>query len=163
MRCYKRLLCFGKIKSNLRSVQEEIKADYKKGAVRTKRLRRDSSETDGVNISRPIERSAAAKSLKFAQFAPTTSTSSGFEPLESHGEASTLSTGHEGTVEPVYNGPLLSGHPRSVFKVPILRSYKCYICYLYFRRPPLLSGCGHPVGSNVCLSLLFLPVLSGHP
>ena len=37
MRCYMRLL---------RSVQEEIKEDYKKGAVRTKRLRRDSSETD---------------------------------------------------------------------------------------------------------------------
>ena len=46
MRCYKRLLRFGKIKSNLRSVQEEIKEDYKKGAVRTKRLRRDCSETD---------------------------------------------------------------------------------------------------------------------
>ena len=66
MRCYKRLLRFGKIKSNLRSVQEEIKEDYKKGAVRTKRLRRHCSETGGVNISRPIERSAAAKSLKFA-------------------------------------------------------------------------------------------------
>ena len=66
MRCYKRLLRFGKIKSNLRSVEEKIKEDYKKGAVRTKRLHRDSSETDGVNISRPIERSAAAKSLKFA-------------------------------------------------------------------------------------------------
>ena len=52
MRCYKRLLRFGKIKSNLRSVREEIKEDYKKGAVRTKRLRRDSSETDGVSISR---------------------------------------------------------------------------------------------------------------
>ena len=96
---YKRLLRFGKIKSNLWSVQEEIKDDFKKGAVRTKRLRRDSSETDGVNINRPIERSAAAKSLKFAQFAPTTSTFSGFEPLESHGETSTLSTGHEGILE----------------------------------------------------------------
>ena len=103
MRCYKGLLCFGKIKSNLRSVQEEINEDYKKGAVRTKRLRRDCSETDGVNISRLIERSAAAKSLKFAQFAPTTSTSSGFEPLESPGEASTLSTGHEGILDkPVF-------------------------------------------------------------
>ena len=56
-----------------------------------------------MNISRPIERSAAAKSLKFAQFAPITSTSSGFEPLESHGEASTLSTGHEGILDqPVF-------------------------------------------------------------
>ena len=89
MRCYKRLLRFGKIKSNLRSVQEEIKEDYKKGAVRTKRLHRDTS----------IERSAAAKSL----FAPTTSKSSGFEPLESHGESSTLSTGHEGILDqPVF-------------------------------------------------------------
>ena len=93
MRCYKRLLRFGKIKFNLRSVQEEIKEDYKKGAVRTKRLRRDT----------PIERSAAAKSLKFVHFAPTTSKSSGFEPLESHGEASTLSTGHEGILDqPVF-------------------------------------------------------------
>ena len=93
MRCYKRLLRFGKIKSNLRSVQEEIKEDYKKGAVRTKRIRRDTSKTDGVSISRPIERSAVAKSLKVAQVSPTTSTSSGFEPLENQGEASTLSAG----------------------------------------------------------------------
>ena len=102
MRCYKRLYRFGKIKSNLRSVPEEIKEDYKKGAVRTKRLRRDSSETDGVNISRPMERSAATP-MEFAQFAPTTSTSSGFEPLESHGEAATLSTGYEGILnQPVF-------------------------------------------------------------
>ena len=103
MRRYKQLLHFGKIKSKLRSVQGEIKEDYKKGAVRTKRLCRDSSETDRVNISWPIERSPAAKSLKFAQFGPTTSTSSGFEPLESHGKASTLSTGHEGILDqPVF-------------------------------------------------------------
>ena len=99
MRCYKRLLRFGKMKSNLRSVQEEIKEDYKKGAVRTKRLRRDTSKTDGVSISRPIERSAAAKSLKFVQFAPTTSKSSSFKPLESNGEASTLSTGPKCTFQ----------------------------------------------------------------
>lgn len=37
--CYKCLILFQKIKKNLQSVQEEIKEDYKKGALRTKRLR----------------------------------------------------------------------------------------------------------------------------
>ena len=37
-RCYKRLLRFEKAKTNLRSLQEEIKEDLKKGANRTKRL-----------------------------------------------------------------------------------------------------------------------------
>ena len=42
-RCYKRLLRFEKAKPNLRSLQEEIKEDFKKGANRTKRLRRNSA------------------------------------------------------------------------------------------------------------------------
>ena len=42
-RCYKRLLRFEKAKPNLRSFQEEIKEDFKKGANRTKRLRRNSA------------------------------------------------------------------------------------------------------------------------
>ena len=43
-RCYKRLLRFEKAKTNLRSLQEEIKEDFKKGANRTKRLLRNSAE-----------------------------------------------------------------------------------------------------------------------
>ena len=46
-RCYKRLLRFEKAKTNLRSLQEEVKGDFKKGANRTKRLRRNSAEKDG--------------------------------------------------------------------------------------------------------------------
>ena len=42
-KCYKRLLRFEKAKPNLRSLQEEIKEDFKKGANRTKRLRRNSA------------------------------------------------------------------------------------------------------------------------
>ena len=59
------------------------------------------------------------------------------------------------TVKPVYNSPVLINRP--VFKVPIFRSYKCCICYLY-KAATLYQ-------SHVCLSLLFLPVsvLSGHP
>ena len=47
IRCYKRLLRFEKAKTNLRSFQEETKEDFKKGADRTKRLRRNSAEKDG--------------------------------------------------------------------------------------------------------------------
>ena len=51
-RCYKLLLRFEKAKTNLPSLQEEIKEDFKKGANRTKRLRRNSAVT--VNkIDRP--------------------------------------------------------------------------------------------------------------
>ena len=86
-RCYKRLLRFEKAKTNLQSLQEEKKEDFKKGANRTKRLRRNSAENDGdiESMNVPIEPStptalqaqqrSAAKSLKFEQF-PTTSTSS---------------------------------------------------------------------------------------
>ena len=58
-RCYKRLLRFEKAKTNLRSLQEEIKEDFKKGANRTKRLHRNSAEKDGdiENINVPIESS----------------------------------------------------------------------------------------------------------
>ena len=77
-RCYKRLLRFEKAKTNLRSFQDEIKENFKKGANRTKRLRRNSAEKDGdtENINLPIEPSptlqvqqlSAAKSQKFEQF-----------------------------------------------------------------------------------------------
>ena len=87
-RCYKRLLRFEKAKTNLRSLQEEIKEEFKKGANRTKRLRRTSAEKDGdvensdVSIAPSsalqVQQRSAAKSLKFEQF-PTTSTSSNAE------------------------------------------------------------------------------------
>ena len=58
-RCYKRLLHFEKAKTtcNLPSLQEEIKEDFKKGANRTKWLRRNSGEKDRdiENINMPIE------------------------------------------------------------------------------------------------------------
>ena len=84
-RCYTEwLLRFVKAKTNLRSLQEEIKEDFKKVANRTKRIRRNSAEKYGdiENINMPIEPStalqvqqrSAAKSLKFEQF-PITSTS----------------------------------------------------------------------------------------
>ena len=76
--CYKRLIRFKKIKKNLQSIQEEMKEDYKKGVLRTKRLRRDSAESD-VSIAASSDNStvqrSAAKSLTFQNF-PTTSTSS---------------------------------------------------------------------------------------
>ena len=95
-RCYRRLLRFEKAKTNLRSLQEEVKGDFKKGANRTKRLRRNSAEKDGdiENINVPIESSttlqvqqrSAAKSLKFEQFS-TTSTSCNAENDRTVGES----------------------------------------------------------------------------
>ena len=95
-KCYKQLLCFEKAKTNLRSLQEEIKEDFKKGANRTKQLRQISAEKDGdiENINVPIEPStplqvqqrSAAKSLKFKQFL-TTSTSSNAENDRTVGES----------------------------------------------------------------------------
>ena len=83
-RCYKRVLRFEKAKTNLPSFQEETKEDYKKGANRTKRLRRNSAEKDGdienINVliepstALQVQQRSAAKSLKFEQFL-TTSTS----------------------------------------------------------------------------------------
>ena len=83
-RCYKQLLRFEKAKTNLPSLQEEIKENFKKGANRTKGLHWNPSEKDRdiENINELIEPSPAlqvqqrsgAKSLKFEQFL-TTSTS----------------------------------------------------------------------------------------
>ena len=97
-RCYKRLLRFEKAKTNLRSLQEEIKEDFKKGANRTKRLRRNSAEKDGdientdvsiapsTALQMRVQQRSAAKSLKFEQF-PTTSTSSNAENDRTVGES----------------------------------------------------------------------------
>ena len=52
---------FEKAKTNLPSLQEEIKEGFKKGVNRTKRLSRSSGEKDGdiENINMPIEPSTA--------------------------------------------------------------------------------------------------------
>ena len=80
-KCYKRLLRFEKNKTNLRTVREEIKEDYKEGVLRTKRLRRDSVDSNfsiaSIENSTVQQRCTAAKSLKFPNFS-TTCTSSGF-------------------------------------------------------------------------------------
>ena len=91
--CYKRLIRLQKIKKNLQSVQEEMKEDYKKGVLRTKRLRRDSAESAASIDNSTVQRSAA-KSLKFQNF-PTISTSS-IDPLEKDGERSASSEGSAG-------------------------------------------------------------------
>lgn len=79
--CYKKLIRFEKTASNLRDLQWELKENYEKGGLRTKRLRKDStSQEDGTNsIEQSLvmtgafpSSSSAAKSLKF----PTTCTSS---------------------------------------------------------------------------------------
>ena len=82
--CYNKLLKFEKILTNLRSLQRELKENYEKGGLRSKRLRKD-RETLAVFTEQSMTRSCsrgsstAAKSLKF----PTTCTSSlGPEPVQ---------------------------------------------------------------------------------
>ena len=56
------------------------------------------------------------------------------------------------TVEPLYNGPVLSGQ----FSKSRFFSHTNAVFVTCIRRPPLLSGCSHPVAVlSVCLSLLF--------
>lgn len=87
--CYKKLIRFERTAGSLRALQRELKENYEKGGLRTKRLRKDSTTQEAVTD--PIEQSllttgtflssssTAAKSLKF----PTTCTSSfGQEPAE---------------------------------------------------------------------------------
>ena len=61
------------------------------------------------------------------------------------------------TVEPVYNGPLLSGHP--LLSGQLLRSrlsaHTNAVFVTCIRRPPLLSGRGHPV-AVLCLSFFVI-------
>ena len=86
---YKKLIRFEKMASNLRALQWELKDNYKKRGLRTKRLRKESTTQEA--LTDPIEQSllttwtflssssTATKSLKF----PTTSTSSfGQEPAK---------------------------------------------------------------------------------
>ena len=53
------------------------------------------------------------------------------------------------TVEPVHNGPVLSGHPLLNSQFSKSRFFTC------IRRPPLLSGRGHPV-AVLCLSFFVI-------
>ena len=87
--CYKKLIRFEKIASNLRALQRELKENYEKGGLRAKRLRKDSTTQEAVtdSIEQPSymiktftsSSSTASKALKF----PTTSTSSfGQEPVK---------------------------------------------------------------------------------
>ena len=71
----------------------------------------------------------------------------------------------ENTVEPVNNGPVLSGHPllSGHFLKSRLFAHTNAVFVTCIRRPPLLSGRGHPV-AVLCLSFfVILPLLSGHP
>ena len=61
------------------------------------------------------------------------------------------------TVEPVYNGPVLSGHPllSGQFSKSRFCAHTNAIFVTCIRRPPLLSGCGHPV-AVLCLSFFVI-------
>ena len=78
--CYKKLVRFEKITSNLRALQRELQENYEKGGLRTKRLWKDSTTQEAVTHvtgAFPSSSSTAAKSLKF----PTTCTSFGQEAV----------------------------------------------------------------------------------
>ena len=61
------------------------------------------------------------------------------------------------TVEPVYNGPVLSGHPllSGQFSKSRLFAHTNAVFVTCIRRPPLLSGRGHPV-AVLCLSFFVI-------
>ena len=61
------------------------------------------------------------------------------------------------TVEPVYNGPVLSGHPQlsGQFSKSRLFAHTNAVFVTCIRRPPLLSGRGHPV-AVLCLSFFVI-------
>ena len=63
------------------------------------------------------------------------------------------------TVEPVYNGPVLSGHPllSGQFSKSRLFAHTNAVFVTCIRRPPLLSGRGHPVA---VLSLSFFVIFT---
>ena len=46
--CYKRILRFGKLSSTFLELKDEIKKDFDKGGLRTKRLRKDSMAEEGL-------------------------------------------------------------------------------------------------------------------
>ena len=61
------------------------------------------------------------------------------------------------TVEPVYNGPVLSGHPllSSQFSKSRFFAHTNAVFVTCIRRLPLLSGRGHPV-AVLCLSFFVI-------
>ena len=68
------------------------------------------------------------------------------------------------TVEPVYNGPALSGHPllSGQFSKSRFCAHTNAIFVTCIRRPPLLSGLGHPV-AVLCLSFFVIFTCSKRP
>ena len=68
------------------------------------------------------------------------------------------------TVEPLLSGPLLSGHP--LFNGHFSKSRNISQSFTEnwpsIKRPPLLSGRGHPWAVRNSLFFCYLPVLSGH-
>ena len=69
----------------------------------------------------------------------------------------TLNLGNALTVEPVYNGTVLSGHPllSGQFSKSRLFVHTNAVFVTCIRRPPLLSGRGHPV-AVLCLSFFVI-------
>ena len=68
-----------------------------------------------------------------------------------------LSNQHN-TVEPVYNGPVLSGHPLLIgqfLKSRLFAHRNAHVFVTCIRRPPLLRGRGHPV-AVICLSFFVI-------
>ena len=63
----------------------------------------------------------------------------------------------EDTVQPVYNGPVLSGHPllSGQFKESRFFAHTNAVFVTWIRRPPPLSGRGHPVAA-LCLSFFVI-------
>ena len=88
--CYKRLLRFGKLSSTFLALKDEIKKDFDKGGLRTKRLRKDSTVGKGLVAAIPqqstvshvlheessrnssVRSGGEAKSIKFPAVQPST-------------------------------------------------------------------------------------------
>ena len=127
--CYKKLIRFEKMAGNLRALQRELKENYEKGGLRTKRLRKDSTQEA---VTDPMEQSllstgiflssssTAAKSLKF----PTTCTSS-------FGQFNTCPPALFLTSTPVakVKAPSVHVSSKSVDKAPTSTSVKVVIQY----------------------------------
>ena len=68
-----------------------------------------------------------------------------------------VSSSNNNTVDPVYNGPVLSGHPllNGQFLKSRLFAHTNAVFVTCIRRPPLVSGRGHPV-AVLCLSFFVI-------
>ena len=67
------------------------------------------------------------------------------------------------TVEPLFSGHPLSGHPPLSGQLLKSQNYFQYntVNKIPFKRPPLLRGRGHLSAVPMCVLLLFLPLFSG--